>query len=268
VHGRQSRSERSACVCVPTYNEAGNIERFVDALLRVLTVTDDVVGTVLVIDDSSPDGTGRIADSLSERDQRVQVLHRRSKGGIGTAYQAAFAWALERGFDLIAQMDCDFSHDPASLPELLEATREADLVLGSRYVPGGGVSDWPLPRRLISRGGSAYARTILGLEIRDLTGGYKCFRREALEQLPFMRAEARGYGFQIEMTYRAVQAGLTVAEVPIVFRDRKAGTSKMSAGIALEAARLVLRLRLSRARPIPSPNGCGHERTRHGAMVR
>ena len=236
------------CVCVPTYNEAGNVGPFVRTLLAVFD-SGGIEGSVLVIDDGSPDGTGELADRLSESDERVRVLHRSRKGGIGCAYQAGFAWALERGFDLIAQMDCDFSHDPASLPALLEATRRADLVLGSRYVPGGGVRDWSLPRRLVSRAGCWYARTLLGLPVRDLTGGFKCFRREALEQLPYARAEARGYGFQIETTYRALQAGLRVVEVPIVFRDRTAGDSKMSLAIAREAALLVLKLRLSPVLP-------------------
>jgi dolichol-phosphate mannosyltransferase len=244
--------KRTVCVCVPTYNEASNVEPFVEAVLRTLDAAC-VAGAVLVIDDASPDGTGALADALSRRDPRVHVLHRTSKEGIGRAYQAGFTWALDQGFDLVAQMDCDFSHDPATLPRLLDAAREADLVLGSRYVPGGRVCDWSLLRRLISQGGSAYARTILDLTVRDLTGGYKCFRREALSRLPFGLAEARGYGFQIEMTYRALQAGMTVVEVPIVFRDRAAGKSKMSAGIALEAARLVLKLRLTGRPPVEAP---------------
>jgi dolichol-phosphate mannosyltransferase len=239
-------------VCVPTYNEALNVEPFVEALLDVFDSLGGASGTVLVIDDSSPDGTGQIAERLSRADPRVQVLHRTSKDGIGRAYQAGFAWALERDFDLVAEMDCDFSHDPAALPLLVEAAGKADLVLGSRYVVGGSVSDWSLPRRLISRGGSAYARTILGLQVRDLTGGFKCFRSAALAQLPFAAAHARGYGFQIEMTYRAIQAGMTVVEVPIAFRDRTAGSSKMSAGIALEAAALVLSLRFARHATAPA----------------
>jgi len=239
--------ELRVCVCVPTYNEAGNVEPLVEAVLGTLEAAG-VAGTVLVIDDASPDGTGEIADGLARRNAHVQVLHRTSKDGIGRAYQAGFAWALERGFDFVAQMDCDFSHDPDALPRLLDAAREADLALGSRYVPGGRVRDWSLPRRVISRGGSAYARTILGLPIHDLTGGFKCFRTEALARLPFKLAEARGYGFQIEMTYRALQAGMTVVEVPIVFRDRTAGSSKMTLGIAVEAAWVIAKLRLARRR--------------------
>jgi dolichol-phosphate mannosyltransferase len=246
VQREQPAGHGSVCVCVPTYNEATNVEAFVSALLAEFE-RRAIDGSVLVIDDGSPDGTGELADRLSEQDGRVQVLHRSEKAGLGRAYQAGFEWALDRGFDLIAQMDCDFSHDPTSLSDLLEATRTADLVLGSRYVTGGRVSGWPLRRRLISRGGCWYARTLLGLPIRDLTSGFKCFRRGVLEQIPFGQAEARGYGFQIETTHMAQRAGLRVAEVPIVFRDRTAGRSKMSPAIALEAALLVLKLRLSSA---------------------
>ena len=234
--------ELRVCVCVPTYNEAGNVEPLVEAVLGTLEAAG-VAGTVLVIDDASPDGTGEIADGLARRNAHVQVLHRTSKDGIGRAYQAGFAWALERGFDFVAQMDCDFSHDPDALPRLLDAAREADLALGSRYVPGGRVRDWSLPRRVISRGGSAYARTILGLPIHDLTGGFKCFRTEALARLPFKLAEARGYGFQIEMTFRTVRNDFRVDEVPIHFVDRRVGQSKMSGSIFFEALTLVWLLR-------------------------
>jgi dolichol-phosphate mannosyltransferase len=233
------------CVCVPTYNEAANIARFVAAVLRELDRLE-LDGVVLVIDDGSPDGTGEIADRLAAGTPHVHVLHRTEKAGIGRAYQAGFGWALEREFDHIFQMDCDFSHDPAYLEAMLAAARDADLVLGSRYVAGSGVADWPLARRLISRGGSTYARLILGLPVRDLTGGYKCFRRSVLERLPYDQAGACGYGFQIETTYRAVRAGFRVAELPILFRDRTEGESKMSLAIAREAALLVLKLRLGR----------------------
>jgi dolichol-phosphate mannosyltransferase len=254
---------RSVCVCVPTYNEAGNVERFVGALLAVFD-SRAIDGTVLVIDDGSPDGTGELADRLSECDPRVQVLHRLSKGGIGTAYQAGFDWAVVGRFDVIAQMDCDFSHDPETLPLLLEAACESDLVIGSRYVPGGGVRDWPLARRLVSRGGCWYARTLLRVPVRDLTGGFKCFRRQALERVPYAQAEARGYGFQIETTYRALRAGLKVSEVPIVFRDRTIGGSKMSLAIALEAALLVLRLRKSHDPPEYTRQSLDHSGRRPG----
>lgn len=236
---------RTVCICVPTYNEAENIQPFVEAVINQLDAYG-VEGTVLVVDDASPDGTGEIADELAQRNPRVAVLHRPKKAGLGSAYQAGFRWALEGRFELIGQMDCDFSHDPRALPDLLHASRMADLVIGSRYVPGGRVEDWPLTRRLISRSGSLYASTLLGIPIRDFTGGFKFFRREVLEQLPFESASARGYGFQIETTYRTARAGFRVMEVPIVFRDRIAGQSKMSLGIAREAALLVLRLRYSR----------------------
>ena len=236
---------RTVCICVPTYNEAENVQAFVEGVIDQLDAYG-VDGTVLVVDDASPDGTGEIAEELAQHNPRVAVLHRLAKGGLGSAYQAGFRWALERQFEVIGQMDCDFSHDPQALPDLIHASRMADLVIGSRYVPGGRVEDWPLSRRGISRGGSLYASTLLGVPIRDFTGGFKCFRREVLEQLPFESASARGYGFQIEMTYRAARAGFRVMEVPIVFRDRIAGQSKMSLGIAREAALLVLRLRYSR----------------------
>jgi dolichol-phosphate mannosyltransferase len=251
----------SLCVCVPTYNEAQNVESFVSALLAVFDHAA-IDGTVLVIDDGSPDGTGQLADGLSAQDGRVQVLHRRSKSGIGRAYEAGFMWALERDFDLVAEMDCDFSHDPASLPEILGATRTADLVIGSRYVPGGDICGWALTRRIVSRAGCWYARTLLGVPVRDLTGGFKCFRRTVLERISLEESEACGYGFQIELTWRALQAGVRVVEVPIVFRDRAKGDSKMSASIALEAAVLVLRLarsRLLRSGPLRHQ---AHERSR------
>jgi len=236
---------RAVCICVPTYNEAENVQAFVEALVDEFD-RYRVNGTVLVVDDASPDGTGEIAQELARRDPRVAVLHRQQKGGLGSAYQAGFRWALEHHFEVVGQMDCDFSHDPRALPDLLHASRMADLVIGSRYVPGGRIENWPLSRRLISRSGSLYASTMLGVPVRDFTGGFKCFRREVLEQLPFESAGAKGYGFQIEMTYRAVRAGFRVMEVPIVFRDRVAGQSKMSLAIAGEAALLVFRLRYSR----------------------
>jgi len=229
---------------LPTYNEAENIEAIVAAALPRLASTG-LDHRILVVDDGSPDGTGQIADRLaSELSGRVEVLHRTSKDGIGPAYLAGFARALAGGADLLMEMDSDFSHDPAYIPGLVAAARRADLVLGSRYVPGGGVEDWGLGRRLISRGGSLYARLILGIPVNDLTGGFKCFNRRVLEALDLTGIDADGYGFQIEMTYRAVQAGFTVAEVPIVFRDRRVGSSKMSARIAVEAFWKVPLLRL------------------------
>jgi dolichol-phosphate mannosyltransferase len=237
---------------VPTYNEAENVERLVLAVTRELAATG-LDGHVLVIDDDSPDGTGRIADRLASADPRVHVLHRAERSGIGPAYLAGFRQALAMGAGLVVEMDCDLSHDPAALPGIVGAAAEYDLVLGSRYVAGGRVARWGLLRRMISRGGCWYARTVLGLPVRDLTGGFKCFRREVLLALPLERVRASGYGFQIEMTFRAFEAGFRVAELPITFTERIAGTSKMSARITLEAAVMVARLRLARARRSAQP---------------
>jgi len=223
-----------AWLVFPTYNEAENVEAIVRAALPHLASTG-IDHRVLVVDDGSPDGTGDLADRLAAEIEAVHVLHRPRKEGIGPAYLAGFAHAMANGADLLLEMDADFSHDPADLPRLIEAADRADLVLGSRYVPGGGVTDWGLGRRLISRGGSLYARILLGVPIHDLTGGFKCFRREVLERLDLKSVGTDGYGFQIEMTYRAIRAGFRVEEVPIVFRDRRVGASKMSARIALEA---------------------------------
>jgi dolichol-phosphate mannosyltransferase len=229
---------------LPTYNEAENVEAIVRAAGEVLARASPDGHQVLVVDDGSPDGTGEIADRLAQECSWVSVLHRTSKNGIGPAYLAGFGHALDRGAGFVMEMDSDFSHDPADLARLLGAVQAgADLALGSRYVPGGGVSDWGLVRRLVSEGGSAYARLVLGLPIRDLTGGFKCFRREVLEAIHFDGVRSRGYAFQVELTYRAVRAGFSVVEVPITFRDRQLGQSKMSWRIALEAAVLVPRLR-------------------------
>jgi dolichol-phosphate mannosyltransferase len=223
-----------AWLVLPTYNEAENLESIVRASLpRLAEATPD--HHILVVDDGSPDGTGQIADRLAAELPQVEVLHRTLKEGLGRAYLAGFGYALERGADLVLEMDADFSHDPADLPRLIRAADDADLVLGSRYVKGGGVENWPPHRRALSRGGSVYARVILGVPVHDLTGGFKCFRREALERIDYRNTHADGYGFQIELTYRAHKAGLRVKEIPIVFRDRVQGTSKMTARIALEA---------------------------------
>lgn len=219
---------------LPTYNEAENLENVVRAALPHLATTGRE-HHVLVVDDNSPDGTGQIADRLAGEIEAVEVLHRSTKDGIGPAYLAGFGVALGRGAELLMEMDSDFSHDPADLPRLVAATEDADLVLGSRYVPGGGVTDWGLGRRAISRGGSLYAQVILGIPVHDLTGGFKCFRRSVLEGLDLTEVGTDGYGFQIEVTYRAVRAGFRVREVPIVFRDRRVGASKMSWRIAAEA---------------------------------
>ena len=232
-----------AWLILPTYNEADNLENMVrSALPRLAEAAPE--HRILVVDDNSPDGTGDIADRLAAELPEVEVLHRPGKQGLGRAYLAGFARALEGGADLMMEMDCDFSHDPADLPRLIRAADDADLVLGSRYVPGGGVERWGLVRRALSRWGSLYAQILLGLPVRDLTGGFKCFRRQVLERLDLDGIAADGYGFQIEVTYRAVQAGFRVVEVPIVFRDRRVGQSKMSARIALEAVWKVPALRV------------------------
>ena len=227
---------------VPTYEEAAEIERFVTEARAKLPAS----ARVLIVDDNSPDGTGEIAARLAAADGAVHVLHRPLKEGLGPAYIAGFRRALEEGAGLIVEMDADFSHEPAYLPRLLEAAGHADLVLGSRYVPGGGVTDWGALRRAISRGGSAYARRLLGVEVRDLTGGFKCFRREVLEAIDLEAVRSRGYAFQVEMTYRAIELDFEVIEVPIVFRDRQAGASKMSRSIVLEAIWRVPLLRFGR----------------------
>jgi dolichol-phosphate mannosyltransferase len=234
---------------LPTYNEAENVQAIVAAAGEVLARSAPDGFRVLIVDDGSPDGTGELADGLAAEHAWVEVLHRAEKNGIGPAYLAGFRHALDRGAGYVMEMDSDFSHDPADLARLLQAADRrsadggADLALGSRYVPGGGVSDWGVLRRFISQGGSTYARLVLGLGVRDLTGGFKCFRREVLEEIQFDSVRSRGYAFQVELTYRAVQAGFRVVEVPIVFRDRQHGTSKMSWRIAAEAMWLVPRLR-------------------------
>jgi dolichol-phosphate mannosyltransferase len=237
---------RNTWLVVPTYNEADNLEPFVR---RVLPELARAAGehTVLIVDDSSPDGTGAIADRLAAEHDAVEVLHRADKDGLGRAYAAGFERALAEGAELVMQMDVDFSHDPRHIPALIAAAADADLVIGSRYVEGGGVADWGLARRLLSRGGSWYARTILGVPVRDLTGGFKCFRRELLERLDPSTFKTAGFGFQVEVTYRALRTGAHVREVPIRFRDRRAGASKMSSKIVLEALWGVpaLRLRLA-----------------------
>jgi dolichol-phosphate mannosyltransferase len=230
-----------ATVCLPTYNERENLERMVRRL------GEHGVG-VLVIDDNSPDGTGEIADRLAAELDYVSVLHRERKEGLGPAYLAGFARALADGAELILELDCDFSHNPADVPRLIAATAEADLVLGSRYVRGGGTQNWGVVRRFISRAGSLYAQVLLGLPVRDLTGGFKCYRRAVLEALPLDEIHSKGYAFQIETTYRAVRLGFAVREVPIVFVDRVEGGSKMSRSIVLEAIWKVPSLRLQALR--------------------
>lgn len=237
-------------VVMPTYNEASNVEGIVRAALSELERLAPAEHAVLVVDDSSPDGTGAIADRLAAELPAVHVLHRQAKTGLGHAYLAGFARALQGGAELVIEMDADFSHDPRYLEDLLRAAENADLVLGSRYADGGAVENWGLLRKVISRGGCTYARLILGTGIRDLTGGFKCIRRQVLEAIDLESVRAEGYVFQIEVTYRALLAGFRVVEVPIVFRDRTAGVSKMSTRIALEAMRSVPSLRRNAAAAI------------------
>ncbi len=234
-------------VVVPTYDEAENVGPMLEALLHTFDVSG-LTGRVLVVDDGSPDGTADLAAAVARRDPRVAVLRRRAKEGIGPAYRAGFRAALGAGAALVVEMDCDFSHDPARVLDLVAAADDADLVIGSRYVPGGGVAHWGLVRRAISRGGCWYARRVLGVPVRDLTGGFKCFRRSVLEAIPLDQVGGAGYVFQVEMTYRALLAGYRVTEVPITFTERAHGRSKMSRRIVLEAAVRVpaLRRRLGR----------------------
>lgn len=229
-----------ALVVIPTYNEAVNLPNLVPQILA-----QDARLEVLVVDDSSPDGTGRIADEMSSGNPRVHALHRAEKLGLGTAYLAGFQWALERGYDFVFEMDADFSHDPAHLPEFLRAVVDADLVLGSRYL-GGKVTvvNWPIGRLMLSYWANVYARWVTGLRIWDLTGGFKCFRRKVLEAIDLSRVRSNGYAFQIEMSVRAWRKGFKLAEVPIVFVDRTEGQSKMNRKIVREAVWVVPRLRL------------------------
>jgi dolichol-phosphate mannosyltransferase len=233
-----------AVICLPTYNERENLEPMVRTLGALLEDGD----RVLVIDDSSPDGTGELADRLAADHAWVEVLHRSVKQGLGPAYLAGFRHALALGAELVFEMDCDRSHDPADVPRLRAAANGADLVLGSRYVAGGKIRNWGLVRRLVSAGGSLYARLVLGIPIRDLTGGFKCYRRRVLEEIDLDQVRSRGYAFQIETTYRALRAGFRVVEVPITFVDREVGGSKMSRAIVLEAIWKVPALRLAALR--------------------
>lgn len=231
-----------AWIVLPTYNEAESIAAIVAAIRDAAPAAT----RLLIVDDNSPDGTGEIADRLAAAHPEVEVMHRPRKEGIGPAYVAGFRRALDGGAALVLEMDADFSHDPASLPRLIEASEHADLVIGSRYVAGGEVEDWTVVRRAISRAGSTYARWVLGVPIRDLTGGFKCFRREVLEAIDLGAVESKGYAFQIELTYRALQRGFKVLEVPITFSDRRQGTSKMGRMIVAEAIWRVPRLRYGR----------------------
>jgi dolichol-phosphate mannosyltransferase len=244
----------TAWLILPTYNEAENVEAIVRAVLPVLERSRCDGHRVLIVDDGSPDGTGAIADRLAAELPAVSVLHRDAPQGLGPAYLAGFAYALEHGAELVLEMDADFSHEPADVERLIAAVAAgADVALGSRYARGGGVSDWGAARRFISRGGCLYAQLVLGLHVRDLTGGFKCFRRPVLEAIDLPSVRSRGYAFQVELTYRAIHSGFRVVEVPITFRDRQLGTSKMSWRIAREAVVLVPRLRRRRGRPFVQP---------------
>ena len=226
-------------VVVPTYNERTNVSQVVPAVLA-----QDPCIEVLVVDDNSPDGTGQIADQLASDDARVHVLHRGGKEGLGKAYIAGFRWALERGYDLVFEMDADFSHDPRFLPKLIEAVQDADLVIGSRYKTGVNVINWPISRLLLSLGANQYARWVTGLPLTDSTGGFKCFRRRVLEAIPLDRVRSNGYAFQIEMSFLAWKRGFRLKEIPIVFTDRVEGQSKMNKKIVREAVWMVWWLRL------------------------
>jgi dolichol-phosphate mannosyltransferase len=235
---------------IPTYNEAENVGPLVRAVAEEMAKIAPGEHRILIVDDSSPDGTGKLADELAHELDVVEVLHRPVKSGLGRAYIAGFTHALAGGAELVVEMDADFSHDPKYLGDLISAADDADLVLGSRYVPGGAVHNWGFLRKLISRGGSLYARTVLGIKVRDLTGGFKCIRRPVLETIDLASLRADGYVFQIEVTYRAIRSGFRVREVPILFVDRTAGSSKMSGMIALEAMLLVPKLRRSDTRQL------------------
>jgi dolichol-phosphate mannosyltransferase len=226
-------------IATPTYNERENLEPFLAGVFEVVPEVE-----VLVVDDNSPDGTGELADQIAERDGRIHVMHRPGKMGLGSAYLDAFRWGLDRGYEVILEMDTDLSHDPRYLPDFLAAIEGgAGVVIGSRNIPGGGVEGWGVGRHILSKGGSLYSRSILGLGVRDLTSGYKAFRAEALRAIGLDDVRSEGYSFQIELTYRALRKGFTVKEVPIIFVDRRAGQSKMSRKIFAEAIMMVWKLR-------------------------
>ncbi|MCI3226380.1 polyprenol monophosphomannose synthase [Streptomyces sp. NP-1717] len=220
----------AALVIIPTFNEAENIKRTVSRVRAAVPEAD-----ILVADDNSPDGTGKLADELAADDSQVHVLHRKGKEGLGAAYLAGFHWGMEHGYGVLVEMDADGSHQPEELPRLLTALKGADLVLGSRWVPGGRVVNWPRTREMISRGGSTYSRALLGLPLRDITGGFRAFRTETLDRLGLEEVASQGYCFQVDLARRAVEAGCHVVEVPITFVDRELGDSKMSRDILVEA---------------------------------
>lgn len=229
-------------VVIPTYNERENVEAMAQAVLGNLPPE----GVLLFLDDNSPDGTGDLIDAICAKEPRVNVMHRKSKEGLGRAYVAGFAEALKLGATHVIEMDCDFSHDPADIPRLVAAASEYDLVIGSRYVPGAGTPGWPFKRRLISRAGGVFIRTVTGMRVKDPTGGFKCWRASALEKTCFKSALSTGYSFQLEMNHRAWKAGLKIGEIPITFTDRAAGYSKITPGIAVESVKIALRLRMGK----------------------
>lgn len=231
-------------IIIPTYNEIDNLRPLLQEIFLYAPDTD-----VLIVDDHSPDGTGRLADEIHDEDPRVNVMHRTEKAGLGKAYIAGFKYAIEHGYDAAFEMDADFSHDPRYLPDFLKAIEQADLVIGSRYIPGGDTPDWSPLRRFISGGGNIYARFLLGIPVHDCTAGYRCYRREVLEQIDLDTVQSQGYAFQIEMAYRARILGFTIVETPIVFMDRRVGKSKMSRQIVIEGFTYVLRARL-RKKPV------------------
>jgi len=237
---------RRSLIVIPTYNEIDNLQPLLTAVMQITPPSTEV----LVVDDGSPDGTGQLADSLASADPRIHVLHRPKKMGLGTAYVAGFGWGLEKGFDALIEMDADFSHDPKYLPRMLELLESQDFVIGSRYVPGGGTVNWGLGRRILSRGGSLYARTILGANVRDFTGGFNGWSRQVLQSVDLGSLRSDGYSFQIELKYRAIRRGFRFQEFPIVFEDRKVGKSKMSRRIVLEALARVWSFRF---RPVLDP---------------
>lgn len=225
-------------VVIPTYNEKQNIEAMAQAVLEQLPQD----GSILFVDDNSPDGTGEIIDSISLRENRVHCLHREKKEGLGRAYVAGFTKALEMQADRIIEMDCDFSHDPAMIPQMIEASLKSDVVIGSRYIPGGKCVNWPFRRLLISKMGGLFVRTVTGMPIKDPTGGFKCFRREVLESIDLKTIQSSGYSFQLEMNHRTWMAGFKIKEIPITFAERRAGYSKITTGIAVESVKMVLKL--------------------------
>ncbi|NUM87878.1 MAG: polyprenol monophosphomannose synthase [Bdellovibrionales bacterium] len=237
-------------IVVPTYNEIEKLRALTEQVFQVADARAHQHGislvSVLVVDDNSPDGTGQLAEELAQKEPRIHVLHRQEKAGLGKAYVAGFAWGLREGFDAILEMDADFSHNPQYLPEFWRLLKEYDVVIGSRYVTGGGVKNWGLVRRLISRGGSVYARNLLGLPVKDMTGGFNAWRREVLEKVDISNLRSEGYAFQIELKWRAHQKGFRITEFPIVFEDRAVGQSKMSKKIVVEAMMRVASMRMEK----------------------